>query len=35
MHEMTIMSGVLIDDAALSLDELARACTRWASINVD
>jgi chaperone modulatory protein CbpM len=26
MHEMTILSGVLIDDAALTLDELARAC---------
>jgi chaperone modulatory protein CbpM len=26
MQEMTIVSGVLIDDAALTLDELARAC---------
>ncbi len=26
MHEMTIVSGVLIDDAALTIEELARAC---------
>lgn len=26
MQEMTILSGVLLDDAALTLDELARAC---------
>jgi chaperone modulatory protein CbpM len=26
MHEMTIVSGVLLDDAALTLEELARAC---------
>jgi chaperone modulatory protein CbpM len=26
MHEMTSLSGVLLDDAALTLDELARAC---------
>lgn len=26
MHEMTILSGVLVDDAALTLEELARAC---------
>ena len=26
MPEMTSLSGVLIDDAALTLDELARAC---------
>lgn len=26
MQEMTIVSGVLLDDAALTLEELARAC---------
>jgi chaperone modulatory protein CbpM len=26
MHEMTIVSGVLLDDAALTIEELARAC---------
>jgi chaperone modulatory protein CbpM len=26
MHEMTSISGVLLDDAALTLEELARAC---------
>ena len=26
MQEMTILSGVLVDDAALTLEELARAC---------
>lgn len=26
MHEMTSLSGVLLDDAALTLEELARAC---------
>jgi chaperone modulatory protein CbpM len=26
MPEMTIVSGVLLDDAALTLEELARAC---------
>jgi chaperone modulatory protein CbpM len=26
MHEMTSLSGVLLDDAALSIEELARAC---------
>lgn len=26
MHEITIVSGVLLDDAALTLEELARAC---------
>lgn len=26
MQEMTIVSGVLVDDAALTLEELARAC---------
>lgn len=26
MHEMTSLSGVLLDDVALTLDELARAC---------
>jgi chaperone modulatory protein CbpM len=26
MHEMTIVSGVLLDEAALTLEELARAC---------
>jgi chaperone modulatory protein CbpM len=26
MHEMTSITGVLLDDAALTLEELARAC---------
>ena len=26
MHEMTSLSGFLLDDAALSIEELARAC---------
>ena len=26
MHEMTSISGVLLDDTALTLEELARAC---------